>query len=501
MPVIRFMWESPNPAPCYSGNVKSAVGIGIILYEGIGDTIRVSLTGDPVEEVKSAKLILRSLGLRKGGIEVVSCPTCGRTQIDLIGLANQVEKMVKDYDMDLKVAVMGCVVNGPGEARECRSGYCWRNRRRPSHQKRRNHKKGTGRPASCRFEERTGFTWKDAGIRMEKPFLEVFPGLHIADELRELLELVTVEKITMTKDRSSIRIYIVSPRLIHKKNIYSMEEGIAKQLFPGRPLTVKILEKYRLSAQYTPKSLYELYKDSILLEFRQFGMIEYTMLKKAKTEFPEDDLMSLTIEDNLIYRERSKEVERVLEKIFVERCGLPAEVRFQYTEPKKKEEQAFDEDMYLFGAPGEAMNFCPQSLVTESSCRQVPGQVPLSQEVLLEAEREPARPQRTSRQTPAQKAALPRKPSVKNPKSRRAWPQKPLEKERAVRHLAAVPAGKMETGSEAMEERTEAGLEVPGAVPAGCPTGNQKIPMCCSAVILTVNPWKSVISKAISAPL
>ena len=105
-----------------SGNVKSAVGIGIILYEGIGDTIRVSLTGDPVEEVKSAKLILRSLGLRKGGIEVVSCPTCGRTQIDLIGLANQVEEMVKDYDMDLKVAVMGCVVNGPGEARSADLG-------------------------------------------------------------------------------------------------------------------------------------------------------------------------------------------------------------------------------------------------------------------------------------------------------------------------------------------------------------------------------------------
>ena len=105
-----------------SGNVKSAVGIGIILYEGIGDTIRVSLTGDPVEEVKSAKLILRSLGLRKGGIEVVSCPTCGRTQIDLIGLANQVEEMVKDYDMDLKVAVMGCVVTGPGEARSADLG-------------------------------------------------------------------------------------------------------------------------------------------------------------------------------------------------------------------------------------------------------------------------------------------------------------------------------------------------------------------------------------------
>ncbi len=105
-----------------SGNIKSAVGLGIILYQGIGDTIRVSLTGDPVEEVKSARLILRTLGLRKGGIEVVSCPTCGRTKIDLIGLANQVEEMVADIPLDIKVAVMGCAVNGPGEAKEADIG-------------------------------------------------------------------------------------------------------------------------------------------------------------------------------------------------------------------------------------------------------------------------------------------------------------------------------------------------------------------------------------------
>ncbi len=105
-----------------SGNIKSAIGLGLILHQGIGDTIRVSLTGDPVEEIKSAKLILRTLDLRKGGIEVVSCPTCGRTRIDLIGLANQVEKMVEDYPLDIKVAVMGCVVNGPGEAREADLG-------------------------------------------------------------------------------------------------------------------------------------------------------------------------------------------------------------------------------------------------------------------------------------------------------------------------------------------------------------------------------------------
>lgn len=107
---------------CFSGNIKSSVGLGIMLYQGIGDTIRVSLTGDPVEEIKSAKLILKTLGLRKGGIEVVSCPTCGRTKIDLIGLATQVENMVADIPLDIKVAVMGCVVNGPGEAKEADIG-------------------------------------------------------------------------------------------------------------------------------------------------------------------------------------------------------------------------------------------------------------------------------------------------------------------------------------------------------------------------------------------
>ena len=105
-----------------SGSIKSSIGMGLILSQGIGDTIRVSLTGDPVEEIRAAKLILRTLGLRKGGIEVVSCPTCGRTKIDLIGLASRVEKLVEDYPLDIKVAVMGCAVNGPGEAREADIG-------------------------------------------------------------------------------------------------------------------------------------------------------------------------------------------------------------------------------------------------------------------------------------------------------------------------------------------------------------------------------------------
>ena len=107
-----------------SGNIKSAIGLTMILGAGIGDTIRVSLTGDPVEEVKSAKIILRTLGLRKSGVEVVSCPTCGRTQIDLISLADKVEEMVQDYPLNIKVSVMGCVVNGPGEASEADLGIC-----------------------------------------------------------------------------------------------------------------------------------------------------------------------------------------------------------------------------------------------------------------------------------------------------------------------------------------------------------------------------------------
>lgn len=106
----------------FAGGLRSAVGLGNILYQGIGDTIRVSLTGDPVEEIKAANIILKSLGLKEGGIRVVSCPTCGRTQIDLIGLATKVEEMVQDFDLDIKVAVMGCVVNGPGEAREADIG-------------------------------------------------------------------------------------------------------------------------------------------------------------------------------------------------------------------------------------------------------------------------------------------------------------------------------------------------------------------------------------------
>ena len=106
----------------WGGTIKSAVGIGAILSRGIGDTIRVSLTGDPVEEIYAAKEILKDLNLRKFGVEFISCPTCGRTSIDLIKIANEVESKIKDIDKNIKVAVMGCAVNGPGEAREADIG-------------------------------------------------------------------------------------------------------------------------------------------------------------------------------------------------------------------------------------------------------------------------------------------------------------------------------------------------------------------------------------------
>ena len=106
----------------FQGTVKSAIGIGSLLVDGIGDTIRVSLTEDPVEEIKVAKEILKVLGLKEVGVEIVSCPTCGRTEIDLIGLAHQVEKEFEKVDKKIKIAVMGCVVNGPGEAKEADNG-------------------------------------------------------------------------------------------------------------------------------------------------------------------------------------------------------------------------------------------------------------------------------------------------------------------------------------------------------------------------------------------
>ena len=170
---------------------------------------------------------------------------------------------------------------------------------------------------------------------MAKGFLEVFPGLHITDELRELLNLVEVEKVTSNRDRSSIRVYLISPRLIHKQNIYSLEKGIKDQLFPSKQLTVKIIEKFRLSGQYTPQKLLKVYRESLLLELKNYSIIEYNMFRKAEFHFPEQDLLQMTVEDTIVTHEKAGELKRVLEKIFHERCSLPIEVRYEYVPPKE----------------------------------------------------------------------------------------------------------------------------------------------------------------------
>ncbi|PNV63959.1 PolC-type DNA polymerase III [Clostridium sp. chh4-2] len=170
---------------------------------------------------------------------------------------------------------------------------------------------------------------------MAKSFLEVFPDLHITDEVRELLNLVQVDKISTTRDRSSIRIYIVSPRLIHKQNIYGLETGIKNQLFPGKQLSIKIIEKFHLSSQYTPQKLLKVYKDSILMELKNYSIIEYNMFRKSKMEFPEETKLKMTVEDTLVAREKERELKDILEKIFFERCGLPVDVIYEYTEPQK----------------------------------------------------------------------------------------------------------------------------------------------------------------------
>ena len=170
---------------------------------------------------------------------------------------------------------------------------------------------------------------------MAKGFFEVFPELQIAEELKELLNLVEVVKVTSTRDRSSIRVYIESPRLIHKQVIYSLEENILNQLFPGKELTVKIQEKYRLSSQYTPEALIEAYGDSIALELKHYSIIEYTMYRKAVFSYPSPDLVVMTVEDTMVSKEKAGELKRILEKIFQERCGLSAVVEYDYIPAKE----------------------------------------------------------------------------------------------------------------------------------------------------------------------
>ena len=184
---------------------------------------------------------------------------------------------------------------------------------------------------------------------MAKPFFDVFPQLNIAPQLKELLNLVQVEKVTSTRDRSSLRIYLESPRLIHKGNIYALEKGIKDQLFPDKELNIKIMEKVPSVWSVYAGKLLRVYKDSLLMELKNYSIIEYTMFRKSEISFPEPDLMEMTVEDNMVSKEKAGELKRILEKIFLERCGLPVEVRYQYvpaaeSKVRKQLEERLEED-------------------------------------------------------------------------------------------------------------------------------------------------------------
>ncbi|MBS5065329.1 MAG: PolC-type DNA polymerase III [Hungatella hathewayi] len=165
---------------------------------------------------------------------------------------------------------------------------------------------------------------------MGKMFLDVFPDLKIAEEFRELLKLVEVERVSTPRDRSSIRVYIASPRLIHKQQIVGLERGIKEQLFPNKKVSIRIFERYQLSGQYTPEKLLQVYKDSLLYELKNYSIIEYNIFRKAEFAFPKDSVMEISIEDNEVMREKAGELKRVVEKIFHERCGLPVEITYRY---------------------------------------------------------------------------------------------------------------------------------------------------------------------------
>jgi len=202
---------------------------------------------------------------------------------------------------------------------------------------------------------------------MAKAFLEVFPDLSMTPEMDQLFRLVHVERVSATRDRSSLSVYINSPRLIDKRTIHALEKGIREQLFPGKKITIKIMEKYSLSGQYNPEKLLSAYKDSLLYELKNYSIVEYNIFRRAKCSFPQENLLRMTVEDNAVFREKTGELRRILEKIFYERCGLPIDVEYEFVEAPKNsllkqreaqvrreiEEKILNHPMFGGGAAGQ----------------------------------------------------------------------------------------------------------------------------------------------------
>ena len=168
---------------------------------------------------------------------------------------------------------------------------------------------------------------------MEKGFFDVFPDLHLEGSIQPLFEQAKVARVTMTSARDSMRVYLSSEKLIHKKYIYLVEKAIKEQFFEDYPLVIKIIEKFRLSRQYTPKKLMDVYRDSILMELRDYSIFEYNMFKKASCTFLSEDTMKLTLEQSVVAEKKEEELIRVLEKIFCERCGMSLKIETEMVEP------------------------------------------------------------------------------------------------------------------------------------------------------------------------
>ena len=181
---------------------------------------------------------------------------------------------------------------------------------------------------------------------MQKLFFEVFPTLNVRPELKSLLSEVYVTKASSNRARDSLRIYLLGTRLIQKKYIFYLERSIKEQLFPRNPLTVKIIEKYTLSGQYNPQKLMDVYKDSILEEFKSYSMLEYNLLRCAKMEFPKSHIMKLSMEESVIASQKSEEVVQILEKIVCERCGLDMTVQVEFV-PGKESRHKKDSDLKM----------------------------------------------------------------------------------------------------------------------------------------------------------
>ena len=167
----------------------------------------------------------------------------------------------------------------------------------------------------------------------EKDFLDVFPQLKVDPELESLLGEVKVMKVSINPQKDCLRVYVLSRQWIHKKHIYHLEETIKEQFFANAPLRVKIIEKFQLSSQYTPENFLDVYRQSILLELKQYSALEYNMFYTAEITFSDPETMELVMTDSVVARDREYELVRVLEKIFCERCGFNLKVHPAYRKP------------------------------------------------------------------------------------------------------------------------------------------------------------------------